>query len=323
MRSILIVRSGYLLFEQYYQGAGPLHYHNINSITKSITSALVGIALQEGLLSSLDQCLLPFFPHYFPDDVRKQDITIRHLLTMSSGFQEPSDDILTFLEDTASTEKILARPMRHTPGKVHRYDDVSLHCLSLILTSLTKMPLAAYAQSRLFEPLGIWQDEEGRKYPWRKGTSIKAEPHPLGLWTKDDTLLWSIDTRGFNPAGYGLQLTPREMAKFGYLCLNGGSWDGLQVIPAAYMQETWMNHMTTPKGEGYGYLWFLPQWNGCRVCCAAGHGGQVIAVVPDLDLVVVITMQTHIGPDGPPLPPLLMKEFVLPAFSPQETTPSV
>lgn len=86
MRCILIVRSGYILFEEYYQGAGPRTYHNINSITKSITSALVGVALQEGYLSSLDQRVLAFFPNYHPDDARKQDITLRHVLTMSSGY---------------------------------------------------------------------------------------------------------------------------------------------------------------------------------------------------------------------------------------------
>jgi CubicO group peptidase (beta-lactamase class C family) len=209
---------------------------------------------------------------------------------------------------------MIQRPMLHTPGEVHIYDDVSLHFLSLILTTQIQMPLASYAQSRIFEPLGIWQDEEGRKRPWQGGAFSKTDPHPFGLWKNDD-VLWSVEKRGYHPAGFGLQLTTREMAKFGYLCLNMGQWDGQQIIPATHMQETWTAHTTTPRGDGYGYLWFLPQWNGYAVHCAVGHGGQLIAIIPELDLVVVTTMYTEPGPTGPALPPVLMKEFILPAFT--------
>ncbi len=314
--SILILRSGHILFEEYYHGGEQKNYHNVNSITKSVTSTLVGIALQEGHLAHLEQTLLSFFPDYASrlDDPRKQAITLRHLLSMSSGYRPSPDDVVTFLEDTSSTEKMLQRPLLSTPGITYAYDDVSLHFLALILPSITHLSLASYGRSRLFEPLGIWQDEEGSTQPWKRGTFTKEAPHPFGLWNNDDDALWSVDRRGYYIASFGLQLTTREMAKFGYLWLNRGHWDGQQLLPEAYLHDAWTAHSITPQGDGYGYLWFLPEYNGYRVPCAVGYGGQLIAVVSDLDLVVAITMDPPLIPQGPALPPLLLQKFVLPAF---------
>lgn len=113
LRSIFIVHSGYIVFENYYHGWTQNSYQNVNSVTKSVTSALVGTALREGYLRSLDQPLLNFFPEYTPQalDPREQAITLRHLLSMSSGYQVPPKDVETFLEDTASVEKMLDRPL--------------------------------------------------------------------------------------------------------------------------------------------------------------------------------------------------------------------
>ena len=312
LHSILIVRSGSIIFENYYHGWSQNNYHNVNSITKSVTSALIGIALREGYLHDLDQPLLSFFPEYTPSnlDSRKQAITIRHLLSMSSGFEISSQNVETFLSDTSSTEKMLDRPLAYNPGEVYGYDDVSCHFLSLILYKVTQMPLAIYAQTRLFEPLGVWRNEQGTLYPWKHGTFTVDNLHPFALWNEQNDALWSIDSRGYHVGCMGLQLTTREMAKFGYLYLNRGWWDSHSIIPEDYVQASWTQHSITPRSEGYGYLWFLPQWCGHTTNCAVGFGGQVIAVVPDLDLIVAFTSSSE---PGPIQPRIIMNDFVLPA----------
>ena len=313
LHSILIVRSGFIIFENYYHGWSQDKYRNVNSITKSVTSSLIGIAFREDYLHDVDQTLLSFFPEYMPSDLdpRKRAITLRHLLSMSSGFQIPPQGVETFLEDTSSPERMLDRPLLHNPGEVYGYDDVSCHFLSLILNKVTQMPLATYAQTRLFAPLGIWHDEQGMLYPWKHGTYVADAPHPFALWNEQDDALWSVDIRGYHVGCMGLQLTTREMAKFGYLYLNRGWWDGQSIIPEDYVQASWTQHSVTPRGEGYGYLWFLPQWRGHATSCALGYGGQIIAVVPELDLVVAITSSPE---PGPIQHRIIMNDFVLPSI---------
>jgi CubicO group peptidase (beta-lactamase class C family) len=314
LHSILIVRSGFIVFEEYYHGWSQNHLHNVNSVTKSVTSALVGIALREGLLHDLDQPVLSFFPEYTPQvlDSRKQAITLRHVLSMSSGLAPmPADEIWTFLERSASVQRLLHRPIHHDPGQVFTYDELGAHLVSLLLNRVTGMPIASFAQTRLFEPLGIWRDEQGTWYPWKSGTQIADAPHPFGLWKKDEDVLWSVDTHGYHIGGFGLQLTTREMAKFGYLYLRQGQWEDQYIIPAEYVQDSWRQHSVTEKGEAYGYFWFLPRWHGYTVCCAVGFGGQLIAVVPELDLVVAITC--HPEPGIPPAR-VIVHDFVLPAM---------
>ena len=206
---------------------------------------------------------------------------------------------------------MLNRPLLHNPGEVYGYDEVSCHFLSLILNKVTQMHLATYAQTRLFEPLGIWRDAQGTLYPWKNGAYSVDAPHPVGLWHAEDDALWSINAQGYHPAGFGLQLTTREMAKFGYLYLNGGWWDGQSIISEDYVQKSWTQYSVAPSGDGYGYLWFLPEWHGHLTKCAVGFGGQVIAVVPDVDLVVAIT--SHPEP-GPVQSRSIMNDFVLPAI---------
>jgi CubicO group peptidase (beta-lactamase class C family) len=298
LHSLLIVRSGSIVFEEYYHGWSKFHYQNVNSVTKSVVSALVGIALRDGFLRDLDQALLSFFPEYTPPtiDPRKQAITLRHLLSMSSGFDEmPADEIETFLDRSNSIEKLLNRPMRHEPGRAFAYDDLCSHLVSLILNRVTGIPLATFARTRLFEPLGIWRDEQGNPSPWKLGRHTADAPHPVGLWDEREDELWSVDNLGNNIGGFGLQLTTREMAKFGYLYLKQGQWEDAVILPRTFVQDSWQQHSVTGKGEGYGYFWFLPRWHGHSACCAVGYGGQMIAVIPDLDVVAVITCRPEPG----------------------------
>ena len=286
LHSLLLIRSGLLLFEEYAQGWHLEKYHNIMSCTKTIVASLVGIALGDGLLRSVDQPLLDFFPEYCSatTDPRKQAITLRHLLTMTSGYGEPNasgeaHDIAAFLEESASLPRILDRPMQHNPGQVYCYDNMNPHLLGHVLSRVTGMSLAQFAYTRLFQPLGIWQDEAGTPSPWRQNPSLMDDPHPFGLWDQENRYLWSIDRSGHFIGSFGLQLTPRDMAKYGYLSLKQGRWDNQQIIPMTYVQETMQ----------YGYIKQHARWHEHDIFFNTGALGQFLAVVPDLDLVAVMT----------------------------------
>jgi CubicO group peptidase (beta-lactamase class C family) len=295
VHSLLIIRSGYIVFEEYYHGWSQNHYHNVNSVTKNVTSALVGIALRDKKISTLHQSLFTFFPEYafLGEQENRKAILLPHLLSLTSGFQLLGE-IDTFLEHTASLERILSRPIAHEPGQVFSYDDIDIHLISLILARVTGMPIVDLARTTLFEPLGIWHDEQGQAEPWRHGKAREDAPHPWGLWNAQDHQLWSIDRQGNRIGAFGLQLTTREMAKLGYLYLQQGMWDGQQIIPAEYVQASLQVHSATSKGTDYGYCWYLTRFREQRSFWAIGFGGQLIVCFPDLDLIFAMTARPDI-----------------------------
>ncbi len=311
VHSILVVRSGYIVFEKYYHGWSQNKYHNVNSVTKSVTSALVGIALREKMLKSLDESIFTFFPEYtsLGEQEHRNAIRLHHLLSLTSGFLL-TGEIDRFLEQTSSLEHMLSRTVIHEPGQVFSYDSVDLHLVSLILARATGMQMANFAQAYLFEPLGIWCDERGRAYPWKYGLAIEDAPHPWGLWNGQDDRLWSVDRQGNTIGAFGLQLTTREMAKLGYLYLRQGMWDGQQIIPAAYAQASLRAYSVTTRGENYGYCWYLPRWQGQNSFWAIGFGGQLLACFPDLDLVFAMTARPE--GDRPPAHPKVMQNGLRP-----------
>jgi CubicO group peptidase (beta-lactamase class C family) len=219
-------------------------------------SALIGIALREGYIHSLNQKLVEFYPEYITptSDPRIKDITIEHLLTMTSGFeQEPS-----LGEDWFKS--MLEQPVSDEPGQVFHYNSAAEHLLSGILTRSTHLTALEFANKHLFQPLGI--------------------PLPS----------WETDPQGNNVGGDGLSLRPRDMAKIGYLYLHQGLWDGQQLVPAEWVQASTEEHAKADFWSGsYGYLWWVTALEGHGAYYAAGFGGQYIYVIPDLDLVVVIT----------------------------------
>jgi len=290
VHSLLVIRSGYIIFEAYYRGWSQNHYHNVNSVTKNVTSALVGIALREKRIDTVDRSIFSFFPEYasLGEQENRNAIHLHHLLSLTSGFQF-SGLISTFLEQTASLEKMLSRPVAHPPGQVFSYDDVDIHLISLILARATGMPLVDLAQTFLFEPLGIWRDEQGQAEPWEHGTARADAFHPYGLAPAQDHLPWSVERQGNRIGAFGLQLTTREMAKLGYLYLRQGMWDGQQIIPAEYIQASLRAYSTTSKGSDYGYCWYLPRFRGQDSFWAIGFGGQLIVCFPTLDLIFAMT----------------------------------
>jgi CubicO group peptidase (beta-lactamase class C family) len=253
--SVLAARHGRLAYERYYRGATGNQPQNVFSVTKSVISTLVGIALARGQLRSLDQRLVSFFPDKVDGDADSdvRTITIRDLLTMTSGYRETS---IHFTDDWVRT--LMNRPVDSTPGTVFSYDDGSAHLLSAILTKSTDLPASTLARRELFTPLGIRVDR------------------------------WASDQNGLTLGSTGLFLRPRDLLKLGQLYLRHGNWHGRQLVPASWVRESTRRQIAIPDGYAYGYLWWVNTGpHGGFV--ALGFGGQSIAVFPRLDLVIVTT----------------------------------
>jgi CubicO group peptidase (beta-lactamase class C family) len=289
---LLIIRNGYLITEAYFYPYPKDFKHVINSCTKSVTSALVGIALREGCIKSLDEKVLP----YFSDrkikavDTRKEALTVRHLLTMSTGldwvengaYGSATDSWTQMWGSENQIQYILDRPMRSDPGKDFYYCTGASHLLSGVLQKVTGKTAFEYGQQKLFEPLGI----------------------------KD--IYWGADGEGVNVGGAQIYMTSADMAKFGYLYLKHGKWGSQQVVPESWIRESTQKQMDTPYGlagrYGYGYQWWMNSFGGYS---ARGYGGQYIFVIPKFEMVVVFTS----GLPGNDffLPELLMETFIVKA----------
>lgn len=285
--SLLVVRHGYIVFERYYHGSNKDTPQQIASATKAILSALVGIAIREHHLRSVEQRLPEFFPEFFAKetDPRKKEISLRHLLTMTSGLSLDFRTTVKGMEQSSDwVGFVLGRPMAFEPGQQFVYGGAT-HLLSVILSRAARMNTREFAERKLFQPLGIVAGE------------------------------WPTDPQGFSDGTHGLHLTARDMAQFGYLFLNGGVWERKQIVPAEWVSESTKkrNEGGFPENAGYGYMWWISQETGYTAYFAAGYGGQYIYVIPDLDMVVVM-----IGASNIPVPALrdhrhLIREFIAPA----------
>ncbi|BCL80539.1 penicillin-binding protein [Ktedonobacteria bacterium brp13] len=298
-RAILVIQHGKLVFERYYEELEPYHYHRIASATKSIISMLIGIALKENYLRSLDQTLVSFFPEYASSitDMDKQAITLRHLLTMTSGlaYDEFKDYVVRWDEGGDQwAEFALSLPMAHKPGEVFQYASLGVHLLSIILTKVTGKSTLDFARHYLFNPLGIATNEQ-------------------------DGFLWMRDPQGYYRGGGGMRLAARDCARLGYLYLNGGQWEDKQLFSPEYHALTTQqaNAGGPPVQETYGYLWWVTNYLGYHTYFASGIGGQIIAVVPELDLVVVILSANQHNPKER-LQREIIPQFIIPASMDKE-----
>ena len=267
LHSLLVSRGGKLVFEHYYNGARATRPVNIKSASKSIISALVGIAIDRGLIAGPRQPIAPFFPNLadllsgdgYP---RRSEITIEDLLSMRSGLETTSNrNYGRWVRSGNWVRHILSRPFVSLPGTSMEYSTGNTHLLSAILTKVTGTSTWQFAQESLARPLGF----------------------TLARWPQDP--------QGIYFGGNDMLMTPRQMLAFGELYLRNGRYNGRQVIP-----ERWVADSQIPRTQSrresdrfYGYGWWIRELAGHPAYYAWGYGGQFVFIVPDLDLVVVTT----------------------------------
>jgi CubicO group peptidase (beta-lactamase class C family) len=294
VRSVLVVRHGYLVYERYWHGDDAGDGQSSFSVTKSFISALVGIALGDGKLKGLDQTVEELLaPHLPPDaDPQLRQVTVAQLLAMTSGLAGDDsslggDDRLwdRMLESRDWVRHILGRRPETTPGAEFAYAGANSHLLSAIVADATGQSTLAYARAKLFGPLGIDTDNALepvlRRWPPTPAQVAAYERAPMA---------WPRDPQGYHLGDSLLRLPARDLAKLGYLYLNSGRWDGAQVVPADYVAASTRPQSDPTVGPGdYGYHWWVTSETGHASFRAMGFGGQLIQVIPDLDLVVVIT----------------------------------
>ena len=272
VRSLLVEWRSERVGERYWRGASATAHANVKSVSKSIISALVGIAIADGHLEGLHQTVGELLPRDTRGlDSAKRAITLEDLVSMRAGLASTSfGDYGAFVSSRNWVQHVLTRPMEADPGGRMVYSTGSSHLLSAILTRATGTSTHRFAARELARPLGF-----------------TLRP-------------WTTDPQGIYFGGNEMRLTPRQMLAFGRLYLRGGrAPDGTQVLPREWIDSSWVRRTSSPwNGHGYGYGWWMREARGVPVYFAWGYGGQFIFVVPALDLVAVITSDPNTSRDG-------------------------
>jgi CubicO group peptidase (beta-lactamase class C family) len=296
--SIVVVRHGRIVFEEYGPGYSPSQRHKLYSVTKSVTSMLVGIAIDQGFIKGLDVPVSDLLPDYdsADPDPRREQMTLEHLLTMSDGidwreheypYEDQRNTVSQMGTSADAVQFVLDRPMARAPGEAWAYNSGASILLGAILEEATGRNLVPFAREVLFDPIGI-----GAVY-------------------------WEQTSGGHYQTGGGLHMTPRDMARLGYLMLHNGTWNGEQIVPADWVARSTRTYYQAYGPYGYGYMWWiLPEERGYR---AQGLYEQYIYVLPGADMVVAVTADSRGGlytVDG------LVNAFVPPACTDLPTPPS-
>jgi len=303
IHSVLVVRNGKIVLEDYFYGYAPHQIHSVMSVSKSISSILIGIGNDQTKIPSVDKKIYELF-HTNRDitwDELKKMIRLKHVLNMTAGLDW--NDIDYPDTDSRSTtgamvrsddwiDFVLSRKAINTPGKTFVYSNGLTILLGEILRNATGMHADKFAEEYLFKPLGI------SEFNWQK--------------LQDGTVI----------TAWGLSLKPRDMAKIGYIMLKGGKWKGQQVVSSTWVKESTQAHLEGDivLGSGYGYQW----WRGhtfindkrIETFYAAGKGGQYIFICPELDLIAVFTSKDLGNPNGEILPQNIMVKYIIPATQP-------
>jgi CubicO group peptidase (beta-lactamase class C family) len=327
IHAVLIERDGRLVYEEYFAGEdqrwgrplGRINFdaqtrHDLRSISKSVVSALVGIALASEAIHSLDEPILSFFPETAYADLATpawRSLTLRHALTMSAGLEwnenlpytDPRNDEIVMTRSSDPIRYVLSRPIVAEPGATWTYNGGLTQLLGAIVQRATGQPLREYARATLFEPLGV------------------------------DDIEWLGDLNGVPSAASGLRVRPRDLAKFGSLYLHEGQWRGRQIIPFGWVRESTRRHLPVRNPvsalgtHGYGYQW----WHNCyrtgsgtfESPTAAGNGQQRIYVLPALRLVVTVLAGRYNDPSAARLTERLLLEQIIPAVRMPSNTRSM
>lgn len=271
INSVIVIRNGKIAGERYFNGRDANSYQTIRSVSKSFLSALIGVAINKGIMS-LDQKMIDSFPEYksFATDTNVNNITLRHLLTMRSGIKGDEEFYSVFTSSSNWIKTIIESRLKFTPGSGSLYSTASTHLISGMLTKAAGMSTMEFAKVNLFDPMGIVIND------------------------------WARDPQGIYFGGNNMIMTTRNMAVLGLLYLNKGKLNGRQIVP-----EEWINNSLVYSGGvggawgnltdiGYGYLWWLGKVKGNNVYTAIGHGGQFVLCVPGLDLIAAVNSDPYV-----------------------------
>ncbi len=295
VHSLLIVKNGKLIFEKYWPGnqfnfSGTNHHgnyihfhknliHNQASVTKSVASILFGIAVDKGFISSVDEKVYDYFPEYLDSNsTAKMNMTLKHLLTMTSGYQwnesstrysDLSNDLIRMINDNDPLQYLMTRPLVSQPGQSFYYNSGCTNILGEIIYKASNIKADKFAEQNLFGPLGI------TKYSWVKLSN------------------------GIVFVSGDLYIRPRDMAKIGSLILNKGVWKGSRIVSEEWINASISKFIDVKENVGYGYQWWTEIHNyksqQIESISARGWGGQRIQIFPQLDMVVVITGGNYVG----------------------------
>lgn len=293
LESILIIKDRELILEEYFYGYDRTQVHNIHSCTKSVTSLLLGIALDRHNRVTVEQPIFSFFPQY--DSLKNEangQILLKHLLTMTAGFKEEESEKTH--EPSDQLQYILGLPLESKPGEKFKYCNDCSDLLGWIIFSIEGKHADVYAEENLFDPLGI------SKYHWETENGV---PH----------------------CHSDLHLLPRDLAKIGLLVLNDGRWQNQQIVPAEWIRVSTRPMVAESKYFDYGYQWWyrskenMAWWleDDARLAyehdkiIALGHGGQYIMIIKDLNMMIVTTASDYSnGPKARSKVPMVIEEIV-------------
>jgi CubicO group peptidase (beta-lactamase class C family) len=294
IHSLLIVRHGYLVYERYFNGYNSETLHPLYSVTKSVTSILIGIIIDQRKLTGVDVPLLPLFPEYLELqnlDTNKQAISVEDVLTMRAGFQwSESFSVSQMARSSDWLKYMLDLPVTDVPGTRFHYNSGCSILLAGIIRNTSHLEANQFADRYLFGPLGI--------------TRTRWDSGPGGIT---------------NTAG-GLFLRPRDMARIGLLYLQEGDWQGKKIVSSGWVDESTSWLVDASPGNGYGYQWWAmslegsvepPETNEDEIWYASGAGDQFIFVIPYLDLVVTTTANNTEPPYDRPI--AFLRQYIVEA----------
>lgn len=269
LRSLLVCQSDSLIAEEYFAAFPSDSLEHVRSVTKSVMTTLIGIAVDQGIIESIDD---PITKYLGKTAEGKESITIKHLMTMTSGLAWNevigNMEIDTWINSENPVKYVLNKPFENTPGVSFEYSTGIIHLLSAILTEASGMSTLEFGNKFLFEPLDI------------------------------DRVEWQLLNDGYFHGGSRLQLKPRDMVKFGQLFANDGIYKGKRVISSSFVKEATKLHANdavAEDGKGYGYGWWTGTDSGLRIFFAQGYGGQTVVVVPEHELVIVTTYKWKVS----------------------------
>lgn len=309
LQSILIVRDGKLAYEKYFQDTDDTHQHNVRSASKAITSTAIGIAIAEGHIPSPQDLVYPYFAEVYDSyanwhDTEKHSLTIHDLLTMTSclecddwnEYSQGNEERMYLIKDWVKfTLDLPVRGVRWHPSHgdappiyEFSYSTGGIVVLGALLEQATGMTFGDYVDLHVFQPLGITDYE------------------------------WSYTPQKRVMTGGGLNTRPRDMATYGYLYLQKGMWQGQQLITPDWIEKSFANHAEIDDEQTFGYLWwrrsFTLNKHTIQSYYAAGNGGQTIWVIPELDMVAVMTSTAYGTRYGNGQPVRILQKYILPAL---------